>query len=234
MSDSVARIKDPGTLSSQVGYADWAFKMKGAFMFLSLWTLVSTAPPTTPDQVWLDKDEKARGFLMMHVAQGLQDHFNQLVLDPATGIVTTTIANTANAQWTNLNNSFSTGEPLTVFNNFRALFHGKFTETEKMDKQLNALSTRIQDVEASGMKLTEQQKAFIHIFHLPDSYSSVESMLLVTGTLNQLTVATVVAKILAFEASPSNWQHQGPGEAHLQRQAPRQGEMLSLPQVRTQ
>lgn len=69
-----------------------------------------------------------------------------------------------------------------------------------MHDQANHIVTRLNEIDAGGLKLDEKMKALLFLSKVPGSYSSMVSALLATTGIDSMTVEGVQSKLLAEES----------------------------------
>lgn len=177
--------------------------MKGYITMFDAWDIVdgTRKKPGASDADygdWRTKDACARGTILTHTSQDVQDN------------CFTDTMTTAKEMWDVLVKWYDTTNEVTTFALFEELIHkDRLKDNKTLIDQFSALVARLSKVNTEDVKLLDTLKAIILMSKVPEFYWSVMTTLVQTNKLKVLTTDKI-REALEMELSFRRATFQGP------------------------
>jgi gag-polypeptide of LTR copia-type/Domain of unknown function (DUF4219) len=172
-------------------FQTWKFRMELILGNRDLWGIVSGAEPrpenahATTLKNWLKREREARAQILLT----LED-------DPLNGIASTS---TSKEAWDSLVERYEGKGAQSIVLQIGALFQTRLADEEPLESQLNAMASRGHILSSLGVPLDDSVIASAMVLALPDSYSTLRSILISTN--DKPSTTAVKNSILAEERS---------------------------------
>ncbi|KIL55753.1 hypothetical protein M378DRAFT_17660 [Amanita muscaria Koide BX008] len=129
---------------------------------------------------WDEDDDKALGVIALKMNQDLWHY----------------LGDTAKETLTALTVAYGTPSAAGIFVDFQSLIHWKMSNSEDPSIQINKLQTIIDHLNSNEVKLPASVLAMTVLAALPSSWDGLASTILATTTLTNLTIPSILPKIL--------------------------------------
>ena len=182
----VAPLRNDGS-----NFQTWKFRTELILTNRQLWGIVSGSepkPPTTDADAFTDWEKRERE-ARVQILLTLED-------DPLNGVTSTT---TSKQAWDSLLERYQGKGAQSIVLQIGALFQAKLSDESALESQLNTMTNHSHVLASLGIKLDDSIIAAAMILALPDSYSTLRSVLI--SNTDKPTVDAVKNSILAEERS---------------------------------